>query len=135
MFFFINLIVFTERGNLNLDISLRNTNIYYLSYKTLSMCLDYVFCVSKSGVFFFFFFFCRRFSFYPTKCTIEYYLCTVHILFMGPTTTLFRKKIKNGSYGTIHTFKNYIATMFLVFNFQQNKLYPNEPLVYNVGHH
>ena len=67
--------------------------------------------------------------------TIEYYLCTVHILFTGPTTTLFRKKIKNGSYGTIHTFKNYIATMFLVFNFQQNKLYPNEPLVYNVGHH
>ena len=44
---------------------------------------------------------------------------TVHTLFMGLTTTLFRKKyIKNGSYGTIYTFKNYFATVFLVFNFQ-----------------
>ena len=51
---------------------------------------------------------------------------TVHILFMGPTITLFRKKnIKNGSHGTIHTFKNYFTIMFLIFNFQQNKLYPN----------
>ena len=32
---------------------------------------------------------------------------TVHALFMGPTVTLFRKKyIKNGSHGTINTFKN-----------------------------
>ena len=38
--------------------------------------------------------------------------------------------IKIGSHGTIHTFKNYFATVFLVFNFQfqQNKFYPNEPL-------
>ena len=34
--------------------------------------------------------------------------------------------IKNGSHGTIHTFKNYFVTMFLVFSFQ---LYPNGPLV------
>ena len=114
-FFFINLIVFTERGNLNLDISLRNTKIYCLSYKTLSMCLDLAFCVSKSGICFFFFF-GRRFSFYPKKCTIEYCLCTVNVLFTRPTTTLFRKK-KKRFHGTIHTFKNYIVTMFLVFNF------------------
>ena len=43
---------------------------------------------------------------------------TVHALFMGPTTTLFRKKIKNGSHSTIHTFKNYFATVFFSFNFQ-----------------
>ena len=42
---------------------------------------------------------------------------TVHILFMGPTITLFRKKnIKNGSHGTIHTFKNYFTIMFLIFS-------------------
>ena len=53
---------------------------------------------------------------------------TVHALFMGPTTTLFRKKIKNGSHSTIHTFKNYFATVFSVFNFSNNKLNPNGPL-------
>ena len=32
---------------------------------------------------------------------------------MGPTATLFRKKyIKNGSHGTIYTFKNYFARVF-----------------------
>ena len=38
--------------------------------------------------------------------------------------------IKIGSHGTIHKFKNYFTTVFLVFNFQfqQNKFYPNEPL-------
>ena len=54
-------------------------------------------------------------------------------LFTGPTTTLFRKYIyiyiKNGSHNTIYTFKNYFATVFLVFSFQQNKLYPNGLLV------
>ena len=52
---------------------------------------------------------------------------TVHALFMGPTTTLFRKKIKNGSHSTIHTFKNYFATVFSVFNFSNNKFNPNGP--------
>ena len=34
---------------------------------------------------------------------------------MRPTTTLFRKKnIKNGSHGTIYTFKNYFVTVFSV---------------------
>ena len=38
-------------------------------------------------------------------------------LFMGPTTTLFRKKkFKNESHGTIHTFKNYFAIVFSVFS-------------------
>ena len=35
--------------------------------------------------------------------------------------------IKNGSHGTIHTFKNYFATVFSVFS--KNKLYPNGPIV------
>ena len=34
-------------------------------------------------------------------------------------TSFFSKTfIKNGSYGTIHTFKNYFATVFSVFSFQ-----------------
>ena len=39
--------------------------------------------------------------------------------------------IKNGSHGTIHLFKNYFVTVFSVFSFQfqQNKFYPNRPLV------
>ena len=47
---------------------------------------------------------------------------------MRPTTSLFRKKnIKNGCRGTIHIFKNYFVTVFLVFSFNKNKLYPNGP--------
>ena len=39
--------------------------------------------------------------------------------------------IKNWSHNTIHTFKNYFVTVFSVFSFQfqQNKSYPNRPLV------
>ena len=32
------------------------------------------------------------------------------------------------SHGTIYTFKNYFAILFLVFNFNKNKLYPNDPI-------
>ena len=55
----------------------------------------------------------------------------VYALFMEPTATLFKKNIKNGSHDTIHTFKNYFATVFSVFNFQfqQIKFYPNRPYV------
>ena len=37
--------------------------------------------------------------------------------------------IKNGSHGTIYTFKNYFATVIsaISFQFQQNKSYPNRP--------
>ena len=38
------------------------------------------------------------------------------------------KNIKNGSHNTIHTFKNYFATMFSVFSFSKNKFNPNEPI-------
>ena len=39
------------------------------------------------------------------------------------------KNTIHGSYGTIHTFKNYFATVFSVFSFSKNKLNPNGPLV------
>ena len=44
-------------------------------------------------------------------------------------TSLFNNFfIKNRSHDTIHTFKNYFAPVFSIFNFQfqQNKFYPNE---------
>ena len=40
---------------------------------------------------------------------------TIHVLFI---TVHALKNIKNISHGTIHTFKNYIATVLSVFNFQ-----------------
>ena len=46
-------------------------------------------------------------------------------LFTGSVITNFKEFFfKIGSHGTIHTFKNYFATMFSVFS---NKRYPNRP--------
>ena len=76
--------------------------------KRLSDCLDPTkkASASVSGIFLFFFFF--------FWCTDK---VTVHTLFMVLTTTLFRKKnIKNEFHSTIHTFKNYFAIVFSVFN-------------------
>ena len=42
------------------------------------------------------------------------------------------KNIKNGSHGTIHTFKNYFVTVFSIFSFSKNKLYLNEPQLHFV---
>ena len=87
--------------------------------------LRFQFCV-------FLFFFFLLFSRFSRRQISLFTHCsrTIHALFTGPTATLFRKKyIKNGSHGTIHAFKNYFAIVFSVFSFQQNKLYPNRPLV------
>ena len=52
-----------------------------------------------------------------TKITIHALFITVHAL----------KNIKNGSHGTIHTFKNYFATVLSVFNFQTISLIQTDP--------
>ena len=65
-------------------------------------------------------------------------VCTSSLLHMGPVHCLrnpqpsfFNKTfIKNRFNGTIHTFKNYFAAVFLVFN---NKRYPNIPLMFFFG--
>ena len=93
------------------------------------------------------FFFCLPLflTFQHVYCTLFINSCTVHnkisggmhtsgshLLFTDPQTSLFSNFfIKNGSHDTIHTFKNYFATVFSVFSFQfqQNKFYPNRPLV------
>ena len=56
----------------------------------------------------------------------------IRALFTDPQIPLFSNFfIKNGSHCTIHTFKNYFATVFSVsiFSFSKNKLNPNEPLI------
>ena len=64
------------------------------------------------------------FFFFPTCVFALGDKSTVHALF---STVHGLKNIKNGSHGTIHTFKNYFATVFLVFSFSKNELYPNRP--------
>ena len=95
---------------------LRVLNNYSISHK-LSICLDwaYFLCVSvflSLSLSLFFFFFMHAFQ-PETKCTI-------HALFIhcswDPQPLYSEKNIKNGSYSTIHTFKNYFATMFSVFS-------------------
>ena len=61
--------------------------------------------------FFFFFFFFMRFLVFETNYT-------VHVLFIhcsrDPQPLYSEKNIKKWSHGTIHIFKNYFTTVFLV---------------------
>ena len=69
----------------------------------------------KATFCFFFFFFPSSISALRDKSTVHALLSIVHILF----NTIYKlKNIKNESYGTIHTFKNYFVTIFSVFSFQ-----------------
>ena len=63
----------------------------------------------------------RGFTIKGTKITIYIRFITVYI------TVYALKNIKNGSHGTIHTFKNYFTTVLSVFSFNNNKLNPNRP--------
>ena len=66
---------------------------------------------------------------------------TVHILFITVHGTVHKlKNIKNESYRTIHTFKNYFTTVllifsfqFLVFSFSNNEFNPNKPFEVNAA--
>ena len=80
----------------------------------------FVFCISH----FFFFFWKRR----EENHKWDYALFNAsRTLFTGLINIFFNKTfIKNGSHGTIHTFK---IILLHCFNFQQNKQYPNTPLI------
>ena len=67
-----------------------------------------------------FFFFCSAVN---SKITVQETKNTIHALFIYCSRTV------HGSHDIIHTFKNYFATVFSVFSFNKNKLYPNEPIV------
>ena len=58
-------------------------------------------------------------AFQETTSTVASLFITIHVL----------KNIKNGSYDTIYTFKNYFATVFSVFSFSNNKFNPNGSIV------
>ena len=59
-------------------------------------------------------------------CLCFFFFCGSRALFTGSTNMDFSKFFfKIGSYGTIHTFKNYFATVFSIFS---NKQYPNQPI-------
>ena len=99
-------------------------------YEDLSLvwivCLCVCVCNFQRFPLFFFFFFFQPHDFSPLYSAPVY--CS-----RDPQTLLFGNFfIKNGSHGTIHTFKNYFSTVFSVFSFQQNKLYPNGPLIAGV---
>ena len=87
-------------------------------------------------VLFFFFFFSRILEKYGYCLWTVYWLFYreqyISVLFMDLQISLFNNFfIKNGSYGTIYTFKNYFTTVFSVFSFQfqQNKFYLNITLI------
>ena len=97
-------------------------------------------CVLRFCSFFFSFFFSRVLAKRGyCSCTVQWTVTanvdfsianSDHVLFMDPQIPLFSNFfIKNGSHGTIYTFKNYFATMIsaISFQFQQNKSYPNRP--------
>ena len=59
----------------------------------------------------------------------------IRALFTDPQISFFINFfIKNGSYSTIYTFKNYFAIVIsaINFQFQQNKSYPNRPLMFSL---
>ena len=94
------------------------------------LVLVWIALISAASVFpqFFFFFF----SFKPQWLTRSSVNSALMHYSRTPQTPLFINFfIKNGSHSTIHTFKNYFATVFSVFSFQfqQNNFYPNRPLV------
>ena len=75
-----------------------------------------------------------QFFFFFSATMVDPFFCEQCIcaLFTDPTnSTFYQLFIKNGSHSTIHTFKNYFATVFSVFSFQfqQNKFYPNRPII------
>ena len=88
---------------------------HMVSGRTYSECLDWDECCVFSftfSPFFFFFFLCMN-----SNRTWIYCSRTIHVL----------KNIKNRSFDTIYTFKNYFVTVLSVFNFNDNKLNSNGP--------
>ena len=69
-------------------------------------------------------------SLFSLKCWLFHGEQCIRALFTDPQIPLFSNFfIRNGFHSTIHTFKKYFATVFLVsvFSFSKNKLNPNRP--------
>ena len=106
--------------------------IYIKPWMLVILLCDRLDC-NESGVAFFLCVFLFFFFFFsPQKLTLS----TVNSSYMHCSQVsqipLFSNFfIKNGSHDTIYTFKNYLATVFLIsiFSFSNNKLNPNGPCV------
>ena len=62
------------------------------------------------------------------KCWLFHSEQCIRALFMDPQILLFSNFfIKNGSHGTIHTFKNYFVTVFSVFSFSKISYIQTDP--------
>ena len=83
--------------------SLRNENNKYVFGSTVELCFTFAFS------FFFFLFLIHAQQLLGDNAQF----ITVCVLFIKK-----KLKIQNGFNGIIHTFKNYFATVFLVFSFQ-----------------
>ena len=106
-----------------------NPRLRFTSY----VFVPFFFFFTRFGVTWLLFMYCSLNS--NRKCWLFCSKQCISVLFMDPQISLFSNFfIKNGSHGTIHTFKNYFATVFSVFSFQfqQNKFYPNRSYVHNI---
>ena len=75
--------------------------------------MAFAFCFFFSFSFFFHAFLAFRDKFYCSRMVAALF---VHCSW-DPQPLYSKKYIKNGSHGTIHTFKNYFVTVFSVFSF------------------
>ena len=89
--------------------------------------LRFVFCDFLFLIYYLLFIFITCFSFFRRQKSMFTYCSSLFMHCSRDIQPLYSEKnIKNGSYGTIHTFTNYFVTVFSVFSFSKNKLYPNE---------
>ena len=106
---------------------------YTFGYELFSCIWHFAFCVFLFFFLFFFFpFLMHAFLFLGDKVHCS---CTVHILFThcsrdSQPLYLEKKYIKNESHSTIHTFKNYFATVFSISNQITIATHPNLQQVY-----
>ena len=108
------------------------------------MCLDsaVAFCVYVSSLSFFFFFSAATHAFREQTAIVheqQLYIVDFSASSISPVdpvnsardpqTSLFSNFFfKNGSHDTIHTFKNYFATVFSVFSFSKISSFQTDPL-------
>ena len=93
-------------------------------------------CLRFASLFFFLFLF-FFFHAFPAFREKNYCSRTVAALFMGPTTTLFRKNILKMGPTVLFTHLKIILLQcfqFLIFSFSKNKLYSNGPYVLENPH-
>ena len=92
----------------------------------VSFFFSFFFVFTRYGVMWLLFMHCSLNS--SCKCWLFHSEQCIRALFMEPQISLFSNFfIKNGSHGTIHTFKNYFVTVFSVFSFSKISYIQTDP--------